>query len=149
MPDKEKRLDKSCQARYNKTVPAVCRDLGCVGGQSLLQERVVHRLLVYPLLFSEGGGDMQSTFEQILLLGGGAGGVSGEPAHGRAAYPIHRGRPGHGRVDHAAGGGAGGSGHLWLSSAFAASTFVAISASWNCVFCCAAMERPNCFLSFT
>ena len=31
----------------------------------------------------------------------------------------------------------------------AASTFVAISASWNCVFCCAAMERPNCFLSFT
>ena len=54
-----------------------CRDLGCVGGQSLLQERVVHRLLVYPLLFSEGGGDMQSTFQQILLLGGAVGSIVG------------------------------------------------------------------------
>ena len=54
-----------------------CRNLGCVGGQSLLQERVVHRLLVYPLLFSEGGGDMQSTFEQLLLLGGAVGSMVG------------------------------------------------------------------------
>ncbi len=30
----------------------------------------------------------------------------------------------------------------------AASTFVAMSASWNCVFCCCAIVRPNCFLSF-
>ena len=75
--EKEKALDKSCQMQYNETVPAVCRDLGCVGGQSLLQERVVHRLLVCPLLFMEGGGDMQSTFEQILLLGGAVGSIVG------------------------------------------------------------------------
>ena len=63
--------------QYNETAPAVYRSLGCVGGQSLLQERVVHRLLVCPLLFSEGGGDMQSTFQQILLLGGAVGSMVG------------------------------------------------------------------------
>ena len=32
---------------------------------------------VCPLLFSEGGGDMQSTFQQILLLGGAVGSIVG------------------------------------------------------------------------
>ena len=41
------------------------------------QERVVHRLLVCPLLFAEGGDDMQSTFQQILLLGGAVGSIIG------------------------------------------------------------------------
>ena len=75
---RKKALDKSCQVRYNETVQAFLPNLGCVGGQSLLfQERVVHRLLVCPLLFPEGGGDMQSTFQQILLLGGAVGSIVG------------------------------------------------------------------------
>lgn len=35
------------------------------------------------------------------------------------------------------------------TNCFAASTFVAISANWNCVFWNCPIERPNCFLSFT
>ena len=74
---KEKGLTNPAKRGIIKLLRRHCRDLGCVGGQSLLQERVVHRLLVCPLLLSEGGGDMQSTFQQILLLGGAVGSIVG------------------------------------------------------------------------